>query len=90
MDKFNFYYEYKDLCNLLSARQFRKLVIALAEYAKNKTFPDKLPKKTLVVFMKIKNIMDIEWTEYEKEQNKESLSQIRSKAGKKGMKHRWG
>jgi len=40
--------------------------------------------------MKIKNIMDIEWTEYEKEKNKESLSQIRSKAGKKGMKHRWG
>ena len=90
MEKFNFYYEYKDLCNLLSARQFRKLVIALSEYAKNKTFPDKLPKKTLVVFMKIKNIMDVEWAEYEKEKNRESLSQIRSRAGKKGMKHRWG
>lgn len=90
MEKFNFYYEYKDLCNLLSARQFRKLVIALSEYAKAKTFPDKLSKKTLVVFMKIKNVMDIEWTEYEREKKKESLSQIRSRAGKKGMKHRWG
>ena len=90
MEKFNFYYEYKDLSKYLSSRQFKKLVIALADYSKEKKFPDKLPKKTLIVFMKIKTIMDIEWNEYEKEKNKENLSKVRSKAGKKGMKHRWG
>lgn len=90
MEKFNFYNEYTDLSKYLSSRQFKKLVIALSDYAKDKSFPDKLPKKTLIVFMKVINIMDIEWDEYEKKQNKESLSKIRSRAGKKGMKHRWG
>lgn len=90
MEKFNFYHEYTELSKHLSTRQFKKLIIALSNYAKDKTIPDNIPKKTLIVFMKVKNIMDIEWAEYEKEQNKESLSKIRSKAGKKGMKHRWG
>ena len=56
MDKFNFYSEYTDLSKYLSSRQFKKLVIALSKYATDKSFPDKLPKKTLIVFMKIKNI----------------------------------
>lgn len=90
MEKFNFYHEYTDLSKYLSSRQFKKLVIALSKYATDKSFPDKLPKKTLIVFMKIKNIMDVEWAEYEKEKNRESISKIRSRAGKKGMKHRWG
>ena len=90
MEKFNFYSEYTDLSKYLSSRQFKKLVVALSNYAIDKSFPDKLPKKTLIVFMKIKNIMDVEWAEYEKEKNRESISKIRSRAGKKGMKHRWG
>ena len=90
MEKFNFYFQYKEISKHLTSRQFKKLIIALSEYATDKTFPDKLPKKTLIVFMKIKNYIDEEWAEYEKEQNKESLSKIRSRAGKKGMKHRWG
>lgn len=90
MEKFNFYSEYTDLSKYLSSRQFKKLVVALSNYAADKSFPDKLPKKTLIVFMKIKNIMDVEWAEYEKEKSKENLREIRSRAGKKGMKHRWG
>lgn len=90
MEKFNFYSEYTDLSKYLSSRQFKKLIIALSDYAKNKTIPNNLPKKTLIAFMQIKTYIDAEWTEYEKELNKESLSAIRSKAGKKGMKHRWG
>ena len=90
MEKFNFYSEYTDLSKYLSSRQFKKLIIALSDYAKNKTIPNNLPNKTIIAFMQIKTYIDDEWTEYEKELNKESLSTIRSKAGKKGMKHRWG
>lgn len=90
MDKFNFYCGYWNLFKKLSARQFRKLIKAVTDYAENKIFPEKLPKKTLLVFMKIKMVLDVEWQEYAEQQNKESLSEIRSKAGKKGMKHRWG
>lgn len=90
MDKFNFYCGYWNLFEKLSARQFRKLIKAITDYAENKIFPEKLPKKTLLVFMKIKMVLDVEWQEYTEQQNKESLSEIRSKAGKKGMKHRWG
>ena len=90
MDKFNFYCGYWNLFEKLSARQFRKLIKAVTDYAENKIFPDKLPKKTLLVFMKIKMVLDVEWQEYTEQQKKESLSEIRSKAGKKGMKHRWG
>lgn len=90
MDKFNFYCGYTEICKELSSRQFRKLIKALEDYASEKTFPDKLPKKTLIIFYKIKQVIDVEWQEYESEMNKESLSEIRSKAGKKGMKHRWG
>ena len=43
-----------------------------------------------VIFMKIKLVLDVERKEYEAEKEQESLSKIRSKAGKKGMKHRWG
>lgn len=90
MDKFNFYCGYLDLCQKLSSRQFRKLIKALCDYTENKTIPEKLPKKTFILFMKIKMVIDIEFQEFEAERNKESLSEIRSKAGKKGMKHRWG
>ena len=90
MDKFYFFCGYWDLCKNLSNRQFRKLMKALVDYAESKIIPDKLPNKTFIVFMKIKMVIDKEWEVWEEEQNKETLSEIRSKAGKKGMKHRWG
>ena len=90
MEKFNFYCGYHNLCKELSNRQFRKLIKALEDYAAEKIHPDYLPKKTLLVFLKIKQVIDVEFQEYEAEKNKESLSKIRSKAGKKGMKQRWG
>ena len=36
MDKFNFYCGYYELCEKLSARQFRKLMKALCDYAEKK------------------------------------------------------
>ena len=90
MDKFNFYCGYLDLCKDLSARQFRKLIQALVNYTEKKIIPETLPKKTFIIFMKIKMVLDVERKEYEAEKEQESLSEIRSKAGKKGMKHRWG
>ena len=87
MEKFNFYCGYMDLCKDLSNRQFRKLINALCEYTEKKTIPEKLPKKTFILFMKIKMVLDAEFQEVTE---KETLSVIRSKAGKKGMKHRWG
>lgn len=90
MDKFNFYCGYYELCEKLSARQFRKLMKALCDYAEKKVIPERMPNKTFILFMKIKMVIDVELQEYEAEQNRESLSELRSKAGKKGMKHRWG
>lgn len=90
MDKFYFFCGYLGLCKELSNRQFRKLMKALVDYAENRIIPDKLPNKTFIIFMKIKLVIDKEWEVWDEEQHKETLSEIRSKAGKKGMKHRWG
>ena len=68
----------------------RKLIKALEKYAEDKTIPYYLSKKTLLIFSDIKKVIDVEWQEYEAAQKKESISEIRSRAGKKGMKHRWG
>ena len=82
MDKFNFYCGYYDLCKKLSAWQFRKLLKALCNYTEYQIFPENLPKKTFIIFMKIKMVIDAETKE-------EMISQKRSQAGKKGMKNRW-
>ena len=90
MDKFYFFCGYYELCKELSNRQFRKLMKALVDYTETKIIPDKMANKTFIIFMKIKLVIDKEMEVWEEEQNKESLSEIRSKAGKKGMKNRWG
>ena len=90
MDKFYFFCGYYELCKELSNRQFRKLMKALVDYTETKIIPDKMANKTFIIFMKIKLVIDKEMEVWEEEQSKESLSEIRSKAGKKGMKNRWG
>ena len=83
MNKFTFYCGYWDLFEKLSARQFRKLMLALTDYVEHNFIPEKLPKKTFLIFMKIKLVIDAE-----KERDK--LIEKRRNAGKKGMKNRWG
>lgn len=82
MDKFDFYVGYLEKMNKLNPFQFKKLVNALAAYADKGTLPDKLSNKAMCIFTQFQRV--IEW-----EKNQEILSEMRSKAGKKGAKKRW-
>ena len=108
MAKFSFYFGYWDLLGKLSSRQFKKIVRALSEYAEIGTIPAYLPKKSFILFMDIKRVIDAEKEQEEQEtdeisllkkeiyelkqeaKKQQELKEKRSKAGKKGMLHRWG
>ena len=82
MVKFNFYNAYLDEMNKLNPFQFKKLINALAAYKEKGTLPDKLSNKAMSIFTEIQRVISAE-------KSQEILSEIRSKAGKKGAKKRW-
>ena len=82
MDKFNFYKVYLDEMNKLNPFQFKKLINALVIYADKGTLPNKLSNKAMGIFTEIQRVISTE-------KNQEILSELRSKAGKKGMRNRW-
>ena len=82
MDKFNFYKVYLDEMNKLNPFQFKKLINALIVYADKGILPDKLSNKAMGIFTEIQRVISVE-------KDQEILSEIRSKAGKKGAKKRW-
>ena len=82
MDKFNFYKVYLDEMNKLNPFQFKKLINALIVYADKGILPDKLSYKAMGIFTEIQRVISVE-------KDQEILSEIRSKAGKKGAKKRW-
>jgi len=82
MDKFNFYKVYLDEMNKLNPFQFKKLINALIIYADKGILPDKLSNKAMGIFTEIQRVISVE-------KDQEILSEIRSKAGKKGAKKRW-
>ena len=83
MKKFNFYNVYLEEMNKLSARQFKKLVNALSVYADVGDLPKGLSYKAMCLFTEIQRVISAE-------KNQEILAEKRSKAGKKGMRRRWG
>jgi hypothetical protein len=82
MVKFNFYNAYLDEMNKLNPFQFKKLINALAVYTEKGTLPNKLSNKAMSIFTEIQRVISAE-------KSQEILSEIRSKAGKKGAKKRW-
>ena len=82
MVKFNFYNAYLDEMNKLNPFQFKKLINALAAYTEKGTLPNKLSNKAMSIFTEIQRVISAE-------KSQEILSEIRSKAGKKGAKKRW-
>ena len=82
MDKFNFYVGYLEKMNKLNPFQFKKLVNALAAYTDTGKLPEKLSNKAMIIFTQFQRVIELEKEE-------EILSELRSKAGKKGMRNRW-
>lgn len=82
MEKFNFYKVYLEEMNKLSGRDFKKLINALSDYADTSKLPEKLSRKAMCIFTEIQRVISVE-------KNQEILSELRSKAGKKGMRNRW-
>jgi hypothetical protein len=82
MEKFNFYVGYLEKMNKLNPFQFKKLVNALAAYADTGKLPEKLSNKAMVIFTQFQRVIEVE-------KEHEILTELRSKAGKKGMRNRW-
>ena len=82
MDKFNFYVGYLEKMNKLNPFQFKKLVNALAAYADTGKLPEKLSNKAMTIFTQFQRVIEVE-------KEHEILTELRSKAGKKGMRNRW-
>lgn len=80
--KFNFYNVYLNELNKLNPFQFKKVVNALSDYAKDETIPMNLSNKGMAVFNKIQTVIIAE---------KMQLQNVEKKriAGKKGAKKRW-
>lgn len=82
MKKFNFYVAYLEEMNKLNPLHFKKLINAICNYVDKGVLPDKLPKRAMCIFTEIQRVISAEI-------NQEILSEVRSKAGKKGAKNRW-
>lgn len=83
MKKFNFYAAYLTEMNKLNPFQFKKLINALSVYADSGELPSKLSYKAMCLFTEIQRVITVE-------KDQEILAEKRSKAGKKGMRRRWG
>ena len=82
MEKFNLYKAYLQEMNKLNPFQFKKLINALSEYADSGVLPRRLSYRSMCIFTQIQRVITVE-------KDMEILSEKRSMAGKKGMKHRW-
>ena len=80
--KFNLYNVYFNDLNKLNPFQFKKVLNALIKYAGDRTLPNNLSLKGMMVFNKIQVVLDAEkMLEEEREQ--------KSFAGSKGAQKRW-